>query len=360
MPHALPAPIEAPAKIIVTGGNGFIANHTIYSLLKAGYEVITTVRSQGKADDVRKTFEQLLPEVATRMRTSVVPDITAADAYTKLFADEHPQAVLHLASPFSYDVTAFEKDLMIPAVNGTRAVLQAANSTPSIKRIVHTNSFACIYDASLGMRPGYTYTAQDWCPLTYEDGISASNAPTAYRASKAVAEKTAWAYVDAEKPHFDLVSLCPAMVFGPFLDTPQSLPAGLSKINTSNALIWDVVSAGAENACPPTKGPVWIDVRDVAQAHVKALILPEAGGQRFMLAKGVYCSQEIADLSRELSPKMQHRIPIGKPGERGFQSHFAIDATKEEKLLGDNGKWRDLQQTLSDMLSQLYRIEASG
>lgn len=360
MPHAITLSITPPAKVVVTGGNGFIASHTIHRLLLAGYEVAATVRTAEKAEQVTRIFTQLLPNDVNRLQTFVILDITTPEAYTKLFQRELPEAILHLASPFSYNVNDYERDLMQPAVRGTEAVLKAAASVPSIKRIVHTNSFACIYDASLGLRPGYTYTAKDWCPLTYDDGVAASNAPIAYRASKAVAENTAWSFMKDADPQFDLVSLCPAMVFGPFLDTPDSMPSNISVLNTSNKLIWDVVSAGCENDVPPTKGPVWVDVRDVADAHVRALTLSQVGGQRLLLAKGVYCSQEIADISRELMSKMEHRIPVGELGRREADTHFAVDAGKEESLLGNDGKWRPLQETLADMLPQLYRTESHG
>lgn len=360
MPHAETLPICPPSLIVVTGANGFIASHTIDSLLRAGFRVLGTVRSQSKADIVHKTFAQLLPDASSLLSTAVVPDITDPEAYIDLFRRTSPTAVLHLASPFSYAVENFERDLMEPAVNGTMAVLRAAALTPSVQRVIHTNSFACIYDASLGTRPGYTYTAKDWCPLNYEDGVSAQNAAIAYRASKAVAEKTAWSFMESQNPHFDIVSLCPAMVFGPFLDTEYSLPKSLDEINTSNRLVWDVVSAGADGAVPITKGPVWVDVRDVAEAHVKALNLPEIGGSRLLLAKGVYCSQEIADVAREVVSKQRHRIPVGTPGRREAESHFAVNASEEERLLGAKGQWRELAQTLADLVPQLYRVEEAG
>src|SRR5699024_1825253 len=139
-----------------------------------------------------------------------------------------------------------------------------------VKRIVHTNSFVCIYDAAKGPQPGKVYTEQDWSPLTYEDGVNAPNPAVAYRASKAVAETAAWKWLD-ENPDagFDLVGLNPGMVFGPFL--PGAAPTSLSNLNTSNKLVWDVVSAGEGNGVPPTKAPVWVSVADTALAHVKAL-----------------------------------------------------------------------------------------
>ncbi|KIW99683.1 uncharacterized protein Z518_11096 [Rhinocladiella mackenziei CBS 650.93] len=357
MPHPEFSPIAPPSLIVVTGANGFVASHTIQVLLRAGFRVLATVRSESKAEVVQKTHTQLSPNASNLLLTTVIPDITDPEAYTALFNTTQPVAVLHMASPFGYTSTDCERDLLQPAVRGTEAVLKAAASTSSVRRVVHTNSFACIYDASLGPRPGYTYTSKDWCPLTYEDGVSAANTAVAYRASKAVAEKTAWALVETLACVFELVSLCPAMVFGPFLETPHSLPSSLQELNTSNRMIWDVVSAGEDNPVPPTKGPVWIDVRDVADAHVRALTMPEMRGRRLLLAKGTYCNQEIADVARELAGKQSHRIPIGNPGSRESATHFAVDASREEMELG--GKWRGLRESLEELVPQLYRIEAA-
>ncbi|KEF52734.1 uncharacterized protein A1O9_11151 [Exophiala aquamarina CBS 119918] len=359
MPHAEPSPIKPPSRVVVTGANGFIASHVISQLLLLGFQVVGTVRSQNKADAVRKTHEQLSPESARLLETAVVENIINPEAYSALFNSCQPVAILHLASPFGYSVDDHERDLMQPAVRGTEAVLKAAAKTPSVRRIIHTNSFACIYDASLGPRPGHVYTSKHWCPLTYEDGVKAANAPIAYRASKAVAEKTAWEFMVAPQfsGGFDLVSLCPAMVFGPFLDTPFSMPHSSEGLNTSNKLVWDVVSAGEQMAVPPTKGPVWVDVRDVAEAHVRALTNPSLGGRRMLLAQGVYCSQEIADVAREVARKHSHRIPIGCPGKREAETHFGVDSGVEASDL--RIKWRNLSETLSDLLPQLYRIESS-
>lgn len=359
MPHAELTPIKPPSLVVVTGANGFIASHVVQRLLVLGFRVVGTVRSQSKADAVRNTHAQLTPACVDRLETAIVEDITDPEAYLSLFQSYQPVAVFHLASPFGYSVDNYERDMMQPAVRGTEAVFKAAASIRSVERIIHTNSFACIYDASLGPRAGYTYTSKDWCPLTYNDGVTAPNAAVAYRASKAVAEKTAWEFIQASDfgGGFDLVSLCPAMVFGPFLDTPFSLPQSPEGLNTSNKLVWDVVSAGESVAMPPTKGPVWVDVRDVAEAHVRALCDPSLGGKRMLLAQGVYCSQEIADVSREVARKHSHRIALGTPGQREAHSHFGVDSSVEASDLGI--KWKSLSETLSDLLPQLYRIERS-
>ncbi|KAM3520576.1 hypothetical protein NHJ13051_006783 [Beauveria bassiana] len=358
MPSKVDMPIEAPALVAVTGANGFIAQHCIAALLEKGYRVVGTVRSDAKVDAVRQAHGGAHPKLSV----VVVADMTDPDQYRAALEPLSPAAVLHLASPFHYRATDFERELMVPAVRGATALLEACAAMRSVKRVVHTNSFACIYDAAAGPQPAKTYTARDWSPLTYADGVDAPDAATAYRACKTAAERAAWRFVAADKKSraaaggFDLVSLCPAMVFGPFL--PKAKPRSIADVNTSNLLVWAVAGAAAAAAAvPPTKGPVWVDVRDVADAHVRALEVPEAGGRRFLLAQGVYCNQELADVARKVLPPAYHaRIPLGEPGAREAHTHFRVDATETERVLGVS--WRGLDDCLRDLVPQLYEIEA--
>ncbi|KAK5995468.1 Putative uncharacterized oxidoreductase [Cladobotryum mycophilum] len=348
MPSRITRTIDAPAVIVVTGANGFIAQHCIARLLQHGYHVVGTVRSAAKAEVVHKSHGW-----HSSLDVVVIQDITDPQSYLDALEAFSPSAIFHLAAPFHYSATSFEKEMMVPAVQGSTAILEAAARMRGVRRVVHTNSFACIYDASAGLCPEKVYTARDWSPLTYEDGVAADNAPLAYRASKTAAEKAAWRFMEQRGLGFDLVSLCPGMVFGPFL--PDAMPKSTGEINTSNFLVWSVVSAGRGSAVPPTRGPIWVDVRDVADAHIKALIVPEAGGGRYMLAKGAYCNQELADVARQVSPKLRERVPIGEPGKREAHMHYTVDTTETDEVLGT--KWRSLEESLGDLVPQLFEIE---
>ncbi|RSL41763.1 hypothetical protein CEP53_012572 [Fusarium sp. AF-6] len=348
MLSALPKPILPPSLIAVTGANGFIAQHCIALLLSMGYKVVGTVRSPSKIEQVYDIHEG-----HPNLRVVVVEDITSVESYVSALEPVRPSAILHLAAPFHYDTNDLENDLMIPTIKGATAVLCAAKQLGGVKRIVHTNSFAGIYDASKGPQPGKIYTAKDWSPLTYEDGVNAPAAAIAYRASKTVAERAAWKWMDDyPSAEFDLVSLNPAMVFGPFL--PGAIPNSPEKLNTSNRIVYDVVSAGENGAIPDTRGPVWVSVQDVALAHLKALQVPEAGGERYLLAAGVYCNQEIADVARKTAGEHKAKIPRGSPGSRQADTHFGIDASETERVLGI--KWQGLPDVLPNLVSQLLSI----
>lgn len=168
------SPIDSGSLVLVTGGNGFIAAHCIATLLRSGHSVRATVRSEEKAKATRNALEKAHIGNLSRLELAVVPDSTLLPALITVMQD--CQAVIHLASAFTYDAIPgeFEQKLMLPALKGTQIICEAAHKTPTIRRVVIMSSFASVYDASLGLQPGRVYTEDDWCPLTYEDGVNAT------------------------------------------------------------------------------------------------------------------------------------------------------------------------------------------
>ncbi|KAJ5112004.1 hypothetical protein N7532_000049 [Penicillium argentinense] len=343
--------LDPGATVLVTGGNGFIAAHVITTLLRHDYNVRATVRSMEKAEIVRKSFvaagvqnmEQLKFVVATD------EDLTV-DFYTSLMAG--CQAVLHLASSFSYEAKPgqFEEKLMAPAVKMTDVICRAASNAQSVRRVVVMSSFASVYDASLGLQPGRVYTEKDWCPLSYEDGVNAEAAPIAYRASKVAAERAAWDFVREKRPHYELVTLCPGMVFGKMIHGINSL----SDLNASNQIVWSVLKAGSDGEVPPTKAPVWVDVEDLAEATLRAATYENAGNRRFLVTHGSYDTQEIADIVRAALPE-KSRAPLGEPGKRFAHEHYSCDSSTAQDVLGM--MFKSLRESIVPLAEQLYEME---
>ncbi|KAJ6190368.1 hypothetical protein N7519_000389 [Penicillium mononematosum] len=344
------APIDPASLVLVTGGNGFIAAHCIATLLRSSYRVRATVRSSQKADDTRNALALAGVQNLSHLELVVVPDPTDLQAFSATL--QGCQAVLHLASAFNYDAVPgeFEDKLMIPAVRGTHVVCEAAKQHSTIRRVVIMSSFASVYDASLGLQPGSVYTEKDWCPLTYEDGVNAAAVPIAYRASKVVAERAAWDYVRDNSVQYQLVTLCPGMVFGRMIHPISSL----SQLNASNQIVWQVLSAGKEGEMPPTKAPVWIDVEDLSETSLKALTFSGTGHERFLVTQGSYDTQEIADIVRSRLPERQ-RVPVGEPGKRIADTHYSCDSSKVQRVLGV--RFRGLEQSIIPLAEQLYDME---
>lgn len=179
--------MEPQDTVLVTGASGFIATHIVDVFLKAGYAVRGTVRSQAKADKVRKAF----PEYNEKLSCAIVPDIAAPNAFDNVVYDVI--GVIHTASPFDLHVENNERDLLRPAIDGTRNILQSIQkSFPLVNRVVLTSSFTAVRDPTKGTRRGYTYSEADWNPATYEEAAKKETSGSfAYAAAKALAERAA-------------------------------------------------------------------------------------------------------------------------------------------------------------------------
>src|SRR5689334_19680082 len=142
--------------ILLTGANSFIGGWIVKYLIEKGYNVRGTVRSAEKESQV---LEGISNEYKTKISFAYISDITT-DSFDEAVKDV--DGIIHVASPFHFKVKDPEKDLLLPAINGTRNVLQAAhkynqNNDNKIKRVVITSSLASVVDESKGFRPGYTY-----------------------------------------------------------------------------------------------------------------------------------------------------------------------------------------------------------
>jgi nucleoside-diphosphate-sugar epimerase len=124
--------------------------------------------------------------------------------------------------------------------------------------------------------------------VTWEEANTTTLPVTAYRASKKFAELAVWNFIEEQKPQFDAITILPPMVFG-----PCQHDVTLATLNESNAQIWKILSGGREGVVPPTLMWQWVDVRDVAEAHVNALDPAVKGNQRFLLGAGDFTWQKV-------------------------------------------------------------------
>ncbi|KAL8869022.1 MAG: hypothetical protein Q9174_004582 [Haloplaca sp. 1 TL-2023] len=342
-------------RVLLTGGSGFIAVHVLEALLKQGHSVVTSVRSETKAQMLRDTFPDASKD---RLDFVIVDDIARPGAFDEAVKSDPPfDWAIHTASPFHFNVTDTKKDLLDPAIIGTTGVLKAINeNAPSVKRVwltngpqVITSSFASIFSPTIGNRPGYTYSEKDWNPITEEEAIQ--NPPNAYRASKTFAEKAAWDFVEKEKPASDQLQMCPPLVFGPIHPKLQTLDT----LNTSNQRIRDMMLGKMQDEIPPSGVHIWIDVRDLALAHVRAAERDEAQGKRFFVTAGYYSNSELADCLKELSPGLEGKI-AKKGGEFPEGGYFDFDNSRTKETLGV--EFRSLKEMVKDTIPTLKAIGA--
>lgn len=255
------------------------------------------------------------------------------EAFERAVISESPfEAVIHTASPYTYDVDDNQRDMLDPAIKGTEEILMAVSkSAPTVKRVVITSAFAAIVDTFQTER--YQYSEKDWNPVTI---VYARNAPTGgYRGSKTLAERAAWDFVREHQVNFTLATVQPPPIIGPVIHQLDSLDT----INESNRLLRDLVRRVYQTAkLNPLPVPLWIDVRDVALAHVLCMEKNEAAGLRFLLTAGPYSSRQLAEIIYEHFPDLRERLPSGErlvgaeiPAEGDI---FGFDNTRSMQVLG--------------------------
>ncbi|GAA0222280.1 aldehyde reductase [Cryptosporangium japonicum] len=268
------------ARVLVTGGSGFVGAHTVVRLLEAGYEVRTTVRSLRRAGVVRAMVAR--PGAALSV---VEADLTADAGWAD--AVDGCEFVVHVASPFPAGEPSDPDEVIVPAREGALRVLRAAHAA-GVRRTVLTSSFAAIGYGAPVNRP---YDESDWTDPT-------GDLP-AYIRSKAIAERAAWEFAGAVGA--ELVVINPTGIFGPVLGSDYSTSVGLVR----------AMLDGAMPTVPKASFGV-VDVRDVADAHVRAMTIPEAAGQRFLCTSGqAGCSYlEIARILRRRFPELADRLPV--------------------------------------------------
>jgi len=330
--------------VLVTGASGFIAAHIVNPFLERGYNVRGTVRSESTAAKVKKTHSKYQDQLSF----AIVPDIAAANAFDE--AVKGVDGIIHTASPFVLGATDFENDLFRPAINGTTSILRAAQKNNSnIKRIVITSSFAANLDPTKGVRPGFTYTDSDWNPVTREAAASSSDGVFAYVASKTFAERAAWDYVENEKPEFTIATLSPPMVYGPVIHHVEDM----SSLNTSAGDFYRLIN-GSEKEVPESAFWAFVDVRDVATAHVLAFEKPEAANQRYLISSSAYNYQMVCDIIREKFPELRELTPKGKTGEP-LPDVYKLDTSKATNQLGI--VFTPLEKTVEDTVNNLLELQ---
>ncbi|HTQ06798.1 MAG TPA: aldehyde reductase [Polyangiaceae bacterium] len=277
---------SSPAEVVVTGATGFIAEHCILELLRAGYRVRGTVRSQTKAARLRETIARHT-NAGDRLAL-VQADLEVDEGWDD--ALRGADYVLHVASPFPSALPRHEDELIVPARDGALRILRAA-AKAGVRRVVLTSSLAAVVCGHA--RDGSeVYDETSWSDVSKDIG--------AYEKSKTLAEQAAWDFVrslPADRP-LELVTVNPGLVLGPVLD---------GSFGTSASVVRDLLR-GSMPGCPPL-GWAMVDVRDVAKMHLLALTTKEAAGQRFVCAGEHAWLIDVARvLERHFGPK-GYKVP---------------------------------------------------
>jgi nucleoside-diphosphate-sugar epimerase len=348
--------IDRSKPVLVTGATGYVAGWLVKKLLEEGLTVHAAVRNP---DDQKKIGP--LQELAAKTPGSIRffrSDLLTPGSYAEAMAG--CALVFHTASPFVTAVSDPQKELVDPALLGTRNVLEEANRSESVKRVVLTSSCAAIYGDNIDITraPNGVYTEAIW-------NTSSSLEHGAYSYSKTVAEREAWAICE-QQSRWDLVVINPSLVLGPAIN-PDA-------VTSESFRLLKQFGDGTLRTGVPRIGFGVVDVRDVAFAHFQAGFTPEAQGRHIVSGHNTF----FLDMAKTLLPKYGEQYPIprrempkwliwlvgpfvNKSLTRTFVSRnvgypFVADNTKSRQALGVS--YRSLAESMNESFQQLVESGA--
>ena len=301
-------------KVLVTGATGFIGLHCIHQLLNQGYAVNGSLRSPKRKDEIIEALKNKNTPIENL--NLFVFNLTEDNGW-----DEGMQGcdyLLHIASPLS--VKAYDDDFFVkPAVAGVKRAFKFAKKH-NIKKVVLTSSVAAIIETDEDKE---YFDENDWSDIDCREISS-------YAKSKTMAERAAWDFIKEHQNPFELAVINPALVTGPSLT---------GDLGESNKAIEMVVTGKMPVAIPMNFG--FVDVRDVATAHILAMQNESSNGERFALSEKDLSYKEIAKILRDNGFKKAPRISVPI-----WIAKFLANFNKELKIaVPFMGKTRSLSKT---------------
>ncbi len=276
---------DSNGAVLVTGGTGFLGGWCVASLLERGHDVRTTVRDLAREQAVRDTVAAAGADPGSRL-TVLAADLNSDSGWADAVAG--CRYVLHVASPFPPEQPKDPDELIVPARDGALRVLRAALDA-GVERVVLTSSIAAIR-SDRPSSEAEPYTEADWT-----DGNDRSRTP--YVRSKTLAERAAWEHVEAAGAKDRLATINPGAIIGPALNDDHSY-----SLQSIQRLIDGMPAA-------PRLGFTFVDVRDVADLHIRALTNPAAGGERFIAADEFLWVAQVAAILRERLGDAAKKVP---------------------------------------------------
>jgi len=272
-------------KVLVTGVTGFLGSHITIQLLEKGYTVIGTLRDMNRADKTREV-------IASHTNNADNLSFVEADLLNDKIWNEIMDGidyVMHVASPFPSVLPKKEEELIIPAKQGTLNVLTAASNAGVKKVVLTSSSAAIIYGKEKSNRSGL-YSENDWTDLTNRKDT------TPYIRSKTMAERAAWDFIEKDTSGLELTTICPGAILGPVLEEDLSASANIV-----------VKTMDGSSPAIPKIGYEIVDVRSVADLHIRAMESNRARGERLIASAGYLTFRQVADILREKYP--DRKIP---------------------------------------------------
>ncbi|KAG7192396.1 uncharacterized protein KQ657_001795 [Scheffersomyces spartinae] len=342
-----------PETVFITGVSGYIALNVALQLSEKGYHIVGTVRTKDKGEYLVRQLG------ADKFSYEIVTDLDKENCFDEALA-AHPEVtvVLHIASPCFFTTTDAERDILKPAIEGTKNILSGIlRKAPQVRRVVHTSSDSAIMSFKEEHVPTKTFDETTWNENTYEDSLVSPF--EAYYGSKALGEKYAWKFVKENPVNFTLATICPSYVFGP---QPFDEPfGGKSFVNASNEEILGLLSLKSEEEFEDLTGG-YIYCRDIARAHIEAFERDDLVGKRLLVTNGSFGSQYILDLIHKMFPQLASSVikgPNPGQGKEVMASKLAkVDNSRTRKLL--TWGFKDLEDIVKETVQQFLNNTQSS
>ncbi|ODV86134.1 hypothetical protein CANARDRAFT_6629 [[Candida] arabinofermentans NRRL YB-2248] len=325
--------------IFITGANGYIAKHIIKQALANGYSVVGTVRSAEKGEALAKLVN------SDKFSYEVVEGVDHKGAYDQPLKN-HPEVsvLLHTASPVNYYATDPLNETILPAINGVKELFDSIKANAAqIEKVVLTTSVMAIAKIVNFQIIGVNHTEADWSPITIEEGKT--DGALAYAASKKFEEQAAWKYVEVEKRNFTLTTVAPTFAVGPqAYDEDASAPASTS------GMIAGLLSLTPSGYVYPFAGN-FVDVRDVAKAHILGFELDDAQGKRLIAGGENFNFHKTIEVIQKHFPDYKGKLPAVDSTQMPPETPF-INNKKTNDTLGF--EFIDIESSIIDQLNQFF------
>ncbi|QUQ63987.1 SDR family oxidoreductase [Kutzneria sp. CA-103260] len=337
------------AEVLVTGGSGYIGSWCVLDLLAAGHSVRTTVRDLAKEPGLRAMLARGGADGELRV---LAADLQHDEGWRE--AVDGCDFVLHVASPTLTSVPRNDDEMVVPARDGVLRVLRAARDT-GVRRVVLTSAIGAV---------AYGHPDRS-TPFTEEDWTNVDGGIPPYQKSKTLAERAAWNFIATEGNGLELAAVNPVGVLGPVLGADYSPSLGLIK-----RMLDGEVPASMKFASG------YVDVRDVADLHLRAMTDPAAVGERFIAQSGPSLwMRDIAKVLRDRLGERASKVPtrelpiwvartVGKVNPQlrlilpQLGKNFDATSEKARRVLG----WRPrpIEQTIVETAESLLALGAAA
>ncbi|CAD0087963.1 unnamed protein product, partial [Aureobasidium vineae] len=322
--------------VFITGGTGFIGAEVIQQALEAGYRLRLSIRKAEQATTLKERY----PKYASEIETVVIPDVSKRESFETALEDV--DYVIHLASPVPgrRALPDLKEDYIKPALDGTQAILFASLKFPKIKTTVVTSSGIALmpietqmaFDGSIREDTGEVFSVD--IDMQVPEPDSQEGQTLMYRISKVLAHQATRDFREKEKPSYKLLTTHPTLVIG-----ESRIQSSAEQVDLVNNMLWMTIQYGN-----PAFPSLWVDIKDVAAAHVRAIDCSAPSGTEFITSGPEVSWDEIAEFMKQEYPE------LGKlePNYEGPKTR--AETVNPEKYLGM--EWLPWQQTIREMVEQ--------